>query len=222
MDIIYVDESGDPGGLNSPTKEYILVAMIVPGAIWHQLDGRINRLRLRMQKHLGVKPDEEIHAVEFLGGARMHQGLMTWERIKATRWLLKEIRRQSGLRFIMVVQSKDSTLSPFSEAWVNLAGRLERELSGKGLIITDATDRKSLQKALGYKWVRDESTAATPTHSWHAKLVENPIHVDSRHSRLLQITDLIAYLCRQGIRPNSLFTETKPRQLVRMVKKMLN
>jgi hypothetical protein len=54
MDLIYVDESGDPGTRNSPTKEYILVALIIPESIWHELDWRIHRSRVRMQKHLGL------------------------------------------------------------------------------------------------------------------------------------------------------------------------
>jgi hypothetical protein len=58
MDLIYVDESGDPGTRNSPTKEYILVALIIPESIWHELDWRIHRSRVRMQKHLGLSYDK--------------------------------------------------------------------------------------------------------------------------------------------------------------------
>lgn len=45
MDLIYVDESGDIGTVNSPTAEYLLVAMIVPEESWHELEARITQAR---------------------------------------------------------------------------------------------------------------------------------------------------------------------------------
>lgn len=220
MDLIYVDESGDPGTRNSPTKEYILVALIIPESIWHELDWRIHRSRVRMQKHLGLSYDKEIHAVDFLGGARLHLGLPAWNRVRAIRWMLKEVQRQTEARFIVVIQHKDQSTSVFKDAWHKLINQFDKILTGRALIITDTTDRIALLKALDYRWSRDECAQPQPTHPWHAKLVENPIHSDSRDSRLLQLTDLIAYLCRQALHPNHLFNEPKPRQLIRIAKRL--
>lgn len=104
MDLIYVDESGDIGTVNSPTKEYLLVAIIVPEESWHELDARIAQARQRMKARLGFDMTAEIHAVEFLGGAKFHQGLETWQRLWVTRWLLRELSRQNGLRFAVIAR----------------------------------------------------------------------------------------------------------------------
>lgn len=213
MDLVYIDESGDTGQINSPTKEYLLVGIIVEEARWHELSERIQLARSRMRQRLGLPADVEIHAAEFLGGANTHLGLSTWNRVRAIRWLLKELARQAGVNYVAIRQPKDGQSDVLVEAWQKLAARLASMTGRRFLLLTDMTDRKGVLRAMrGTKHPDDsERQRHRPNH-----LIEDPIHLDSRHAQLLQVADVIAYLHRQKIRPNGLFHGPQPRQLIRM------
>ena len=220
MDLIYVDESGDIGTVNSPTKEYLLVAMIVPEESWHELDGRIAQARQRMKAQLGLDMAAEIHAVEFLGGAKFHQGLETWQRLWVTRWLLRELSRQNGLRFAVIARPKELQSEVFISTWTALKESVDNKIRGRAMLITDVTDRQSVLRAIGRHPAGNNHPNATHESSFQAKLIEDPIHMDSRHSRILQMVDLVAYLWRQKLRPNSLFQKKDPRELIRLTTKL--
>lgn len=220
MDLIYVDESGDIGTVNSPTAEYLLVAMIVPEECWHELDARLAQARQRMKAQLGLDMAAEIHAVEFLGGAKFHQGLETWQRLWVTRWLLRELSRQNGLRFAVIVRTKVLESEVLTSSWRALRDRVDHKIRGRAMLITDVTDRQSVLKAIGRHTAGNHNAKASRESSFQAKLIEDPIHMDSRHSRILQMVDLLAYLWRQKLRPNSLFQKKDPRELIRLTIKL--
>lgn len=220
MDLIYVDESGDIGTVNSPTKEYLLVAIIVPEESWHELDARIAQARQRMKARLGFDMTAEIHAVEFLGGAKFHQGLETWQRLWVTRWLLRELSRQNGLRFAVIARQKASQPEVFVSTWTALKESVDNKVRGKAILITDVTDRSSVLRAIGRHPTGGHAAKPASETSFQAKLLEDPIHMDSRHSRILQMADLLAYLWRQKLRPNSLFQKKGPRELIRLTTKL--
>ena len=217
MDLIYIDESGDIGKVNSPTKEYLLVAMIVPHARWHELDQRLHEARRRMKLQLGLDTVAEIHAVEFLGGARIHLGLEAWQRVWTARWLLKEISRQREVRFIVLGRTKTETAEVFVDSWSGLATHLNGCLADKALMLTDVTDRNTLLQAIGRHAGAKNQVAGEKHYAFNLKLIEDPLHVDSKHSRMLQIVDLVAYLWRQKLRPNTFFQKEHPRELIRQV-----
>jgi len=220
MDLIYVDESGDIGTVNSPTKEYLLVAMIVPEECWHELDSRIAQARQRMKAQLGLDIAVEIHAVEFLGDAKAHHGLETWKRLWVTRWLLRELSRQNGISFAVIARTKDLESEVFVKTWRALRESIDNKVRGRAILVTDVTDRQSVLRAIGRHPAGSHSVKATQEPSFHAKLIEDPIHMDSRHSRILQMVDLLAYLWRQKIRPNSLFQKKDPKELIRMTTRL--
>jgi hypothetical protein len=213
MDLVYIDESGDTGRLNSPTKEYLLIGIIVPEAKWHELSGRIRLARTRMRQNLGLRSDAEIHAAEFLGGAHTHLGLSAWNRVRAVRWLLKELTRQTGITYVAIHQAKEGQPEVLGAAWRKLLSQLDAGSGRRFLLLTDMTERKSVLRAIrGATSGRiDGKHPRRPEH-----LIEDPIHLDSRHAELLQIADVLAYLHRQKISPNGLFHEPQPRQLIRM------
>jgi hypothetical protein len=213
MDLVYIDESGDTGQVKSPTKEYLLVGIIVEETRWHELSERIHRARSRMRQRLGLPADAEIHASEFLGGARTHLGLSTWNRVRAIRWLLKELTRQAGVTYVAIRQPKDGQANVLIDAWQKLVARLVGLTGRRFLLLTDMTDRKGVLRA-----IRGTNQPTGNERQRHRpnQLVEDPIHLDSRHAQLLQVADIIAYLHRQKIRPNGLFHEPQPRQLIRM------
>jgi hypothetical protein len=216
MHLVYVDESGDTGLTNSPTREYLLVAIMVPEDNWHTILTRVNRARRRMKTTLGLDFSAEIHAAEFLGGAHTHLGLTAWQRVRAIRWLLKEISREPELQLVAIGVKKQPNGGILHPAWAKLVDETEKRTADRTILLTDVTDRKAVLKAIHHR----EEVEAPNTPGKSEKLVEDPIHLDSRHSRFIQLSDLLAYLLRQGIQPNAHFKHEQPRQLVRMATKL--
>ena len=216
MHLVYVDESGDTGLTNSPTREYLLVAITVPEGSWHNILGRINRARRRMKDKLGLEFAAEIHAAEFLGGAHTHLGLEAWQRVRAIRWLLKELSREPKLGFVAIGKTKPPGAEILRPSWTRLIDEAEKSSTGRIMLLTDVTDRKAVLKAVHNREEEDAPNAQGTSE----RLIEDLIHIDSRHSRFIQISDLIAYLLRQSLQPNAHFRNEQPRQLVRMATRL--
>lgn len=67
MHILFVDESGDPGLNNSPTRQYVLAGLLMPLSAWWGCRQRLLDHRERIQQSYGAKIEAELHASEYLG-----------------------------------------------------------------------------------------------------------------------------------------------------------
>ncbi len=66
MYLMYVDESGDTGLINSPTKHFVLSGLVVHELRWQQYLDQLIDFRRRMKISFGLKLREEIHASAFI------------------------------------------------------------------------------------------------------------------------------------------------------------
>ena len=106
---IYLDESGDPGLINSPTKHYILAGLSVHHTDWHRVDERLRGFRQWAMDVYGLDPRHEIHAAEFLGAANMHCGLRREQRLLVIRRLVGVLSESPELRFFGWIADKESS-----------------------------------------------------------------------------------------------------------------
>ena len=196
MDLIYIDESGDPGASNSPTNVYFLSSLSIPSSQWALVQSRLMGFRQRMRDQMGLKLSAEIHAAEFLGGAKHFLGLEPRQRLRIALWLLREIHGLQGCRSRTVGISKSPGIDIVSSSWIGLATLLTYESDNPFVLIADMGETATIRKAM-------EDFRAQ--HPRQAIIVEAPFHRDSRHSFFLQTVDLIAYLHRQRHHPNGLF-----------------
>ena len=204
MHLVYVDESGDPGINNSPTASYILSGLKIPAEHWHDAQARLLSFRHRMRDHLGLKLSAEIHAAEFLGGAKTFLGLEPRQRLRVALWLLRELGEVPGLSCHSVACLKQSQPEPMKACWQHLAADLTSSSSGPMLLVADMGEAEAIKEAI---------SAFRSAHPSQALIVEDPFHRDSRHSYFLQAADLVAYLQRQRHHPNALFRSTQPVEL---------
>lgn len=63
---MYVDESGDPGKINSPTNFYILSAVILHESYWLAFLNEAIEVRRELKKTKGLLMKEELHAADFV------------------------------------------------------------------------------------------------------------------------------------------------------------
>jgi len=202
--LVYVDESGDPGINNSPTASYILSGLKIPAEHWHDAQARLLSFRHRMRDHLGLKLSAEIHAAEFLGGAKTFLGLEARQRLRVALWLLRELGEVPGLSCHSVACLKQSQPEPMKACWQHLAADLTSSSSGPMLFVADMGEAEAIKQAI---------SAFRSAHPSQALIIEDPFHRDSRHSYFLQAADLVAYLQRQRHHPNALFRSTQPEEL---------
>ena len=204
MHLVYVDESGDPGVINSPTASYILSGIKIPAMGWHDAQSRLLSFRQRMRDHVGLKMSAEIHASEFLGGSKSFLGLEPRQRLRVALWLLRELGQMQGLSCHSVACLKRDEPQPMQSCWRHLAADLTSSASDPMLLISDFGETESIKAAMA---------AFRSAHERHALIIEDPFHRDSRHSYFLQATDLVAYLQRQRHHPNALFRARQPDDL---------
>jgi hypothetical protein len=204
MHLVYVDESGDPGINNSPTASYILSGLKIPAEHWHDAQARLLSFRHRMRDHLGLKLSAEIHAAEFLGGAKTFLGLEPRQRLRVALWLLRELGEVPGLSCHSVACLKQSQPEPMKACWQHLAADLTSSSSGPMLLVADMGEAEAIKQAI---------SAFRSAHPSQALIIEDPFHRDSKHSYFLQAADLVAYLQRQRHHPNALFRSTQPVEL---------
>jgi hypothetical protein len=197
MHLLFVDESGDPGLNRSPTGHFILAALLMEAGRWWEWNDARRQQRENMGILLGLRCEAELHAAEFLGGAKIHFGLLPWQRLRAARWVVNTIARQQGGRLLVQVITKSADSDPLAESWAELIQAAAASCEGPIVILTDTTDGKKLARILH-----------NLPEGRRLRIIERPLHMDSHDSALLQAVDLLAYLKRQSLRPNGLFKES--------------
>lgn len=204
MHLVYVDESGDPGARHSPTATYFLSSLRIPADRWAEAHDRLVGFRQRMRDQVGLKLSAEIHAVEFLGGAKVFLGLEARQRLRVALWLMRELRQIPGACCLTVGCHKEAHAEPMNACWRQLAHALVSSAQGPMVMLADMGEEAAIREAIAQ--FRTESTG-------EKALIEDPFHRDSRHSYFLQAIDLLAYLHRQRHHPNALFRDKQPSEI---------
>jgi hypothetical protein len=157
-----------------------------------------------MRDQMGLKLSAEIHAAEFLGGAKYFLGLETRQRLRIALWLLREIQGLQGCRSRTVCMPKSKGTDIVRNSWIGLATLLADGSNNSSVLIADMGETETIRRAM------EEFRTQQPRQ---AIIVESPFHRDSRHSFFLQAVDLIAYLHRQRHHPNGLFRANETAEL---------
>jgi uncharacterized protein DUF3800 len=154
MYLMYVDESGDTGVTNSPTKHFALSSLIVHELRWQTALQQLIEFRRRMRDRFGLLMTEEIHASGMINRPGPLVRIKRNDRLTILRALLDEITHLPDVNLINVVVDKrpsDTSDVVFDRAWSALIQRFEDTLSHRnfpgpanpderGLIICDETD----------------------------------------------------------------------------------
>lgn len=216
MHIAFVDESGDVGLRNSPTRHFVLCAAVVDHVHWAAVNAELQAMRARLLAAHGLRPDAEIHASEFLSKQPLHLGLDNRARFVCVRHMLKTFERLPGIRYVRTAIAKpaESGLT-LAAAWSNLLAGIEQTLivlpkqpcQSTGLVIVcDHHAARPYRPAV--LTTSDRQTAV--------RLLDWPYGRDSSDNLILQMVDLLAYLTKQSLEPNGYFSKTNGRALVRL------
>ncbi len=222
MYLMYVDESGDIGLQNSPTRYFVLTGLVVHELRWRLYLDQIIDFRRRIRQAFGLKLREEIHASAMINHPGDLVRIPRHNRLTILRHFADELAAMSDLTIINIVvdkQNKSGNYDVFDAAWRALIQRFENTLSHRnfsgpansderGMIFPDHTDDKKLTALLRqmrrYNPVPNQPAFGSGYRNLTlTSLIEDPSFRNSMYSYFIQAADLSAFLLYQFIEPSS-------------------
>lgn len=220
MYLMYVDESGDTGLINSPTRYFVLSGIVIHELRWRDYLEQLIDFRKRMLRAFGLHLREEIHASQFITSPGSFARINKNDRLTILRNFANELAVMTDFNVINVMVDKNgkaSSYDVFDMAWRALIQRFENTCShhnfrgpsnsdDKEMIIADNTDMKKLT-ALIRQMRRYNPVPHSANFGFGYRnivsqyLIEDPNFRDSEQSYFIQAADLIAYLLLQYTQP---------------------
>ena len=217
--IAFVDESGDVGTRGSPTRHFVLVAVVVEHARWAEANAAMAAMRGRLLSSHGLRLDAEMHASEFLGGNPLHLGLEIRARYRCAHAMLRMLGGEKGLWFARVAIRKQMAKEAVMDlAWECLLG----EIACRARAARPACGSRGLQIICDHH----APTPYRPRERMAAvlgpecELLELPFGRDSADCQILQMADLLAFLTKQSLEPNANFQRHQGRSLLRRAERL--
>jgi hypothetical protein len=218
---MYVDESGDTGVSNSPTKHFALSSLIVHELRWEAVLQQLIEFRRRLRERYGLRMAEEIHAAGMINKPGPLVRISRNDRLSILRAFVDEITHLPDVNSINVVLDKrvtDTSDAVFDRGWRTLIQRFENTLSNRnfpgpanpderGMIICDQTDarlNRLLRRMRRYNPIPNQGTFGPGYRDLRLKyIVEDPVHRNSKDTYFLQVVDTIAFFLYQAVAPNA-------------------
>lgn len=218
---MYVDESGDCGKLNSPTRFFILSAIVVHELRWRSTLEDLVDFRRKLRDEKGLKLRDEIHSSEMINRPGELLRIKRNDRLDILKKCIDWLNARNDLSLFSVVIDKDRcSKDVFELAWTTLIQRFENTLNynnfkgprnpdDKGIILSDNTEGLKLRALL--RKMRHYNTIPNRADLYGdgfrnlvlRSVVEDPVFRDSKYSFLHQMCDVVAYFCRQKYEPNA-------------------
>jgi len=220
--LMYVDESGDTGLVDSPTDDFVLTGLVVHESDWLPYLERLIAFRRRMRDNHGLLLREELHASRLLTRPGALVRIKKNDRLTIIRAFAHQVSRLERLRVICVhvdKRAKNADYDVFEMAWTALIQRfsntLERgnfphagELRQSGMLFPDDTDQLKLTRLVTrlrrYNPVPNQPRFGTGYRNLPIeRIIEQPNFRDSASSYYVQVADLAAFLLYQTVAPSS-------------------
>jgi hypothetical protein len=222
MYLMYVDESGDVGIKNSPSRYFVLSGLVVHELRWLPYLDRFIDFRRRMRDMYGLYLRDEIHAAAMINNPGDMVRIKRHNRLAIIRAFADELATMSNLNIVNVVvdkSGKNDNYDVFQNAWRTLIQRFEntvshRNFSGphnpdeRGIIIPDNTEGQRLiqliRRMRRYNPIPSRSEYGGGYRDLRLQtIIEDPWLKDSGDSYYIQAVDVCAFLLYQKLAPSS-------------------
>lgn len=226
MYLMYVDESGDPGLTKSPTKFFILSALLISDLDWSDRFEKIKEYRRSIKIKYGIKLHDELKGRYFYRGNGAWWGLSynENERHKEYLNLMNFQANLKNLKIINICIKKDiiikrqmKNVDPREMAWKFLLQRFQTFLKKKepektmGMVLPDSGHEQFIQSLIRKMRVFSPVPSMyNPSEVLQHKLeniIEDPFSKDSKHSYFHQFVDMNAYALLRKLLPRQPFNE---------------
>ncbi len=237
MYLMYVDESGDSGLVNSPTSHFALSGLVVHESNWRDFVAAIVAFRRTLKSVYGLPLRTELHASHFVKRPPV-EGMSRHIRLAILRNFIDELAKIDLISITNVVidkTNKPADYDVFTKAWQALFQRFENTLlhgnfpgahkADFGMVLTDATDGRKLQRLMRRMAVHNP----VPNRFWPGyrnmpllRILEDPHPKDSKDSYFIQACDTCAYFALQKFKPNSFIRRAGAQNYIARLSPVLN
>lgn len=219
MYIMYVDESGDTGLVNSPTDFFALSGIVVHETRWREFVNALIAFRRTLRSVYGLPVRTEIHASHYVNKNPVN--LPRHVRLAILRNTLDELAKLNYISITNVIvrkAGKPLDYDVFLAAWGTLFQRFENTMNNgnfpgahrndSGIVITDATAGKKLLR-LVRKMAVHNYIPHDPRYGGGArnvpirKVIEDPHGKNSAETLPIQMADVAVYFLQQRYDPNA-------------------
>jgi hypothetical protein len=216
MYLMYVDESGDTGLVNSPTDYFALSGIVVHERNWRSFMDTLVNFKRTMRAAHGLPVRTEIHASEFIK-SKVH-GLDRHVRLAILRNALDELAKIPDISITNIIVDKTTKTAGydvFDNAWRALFQRFENTLifgnfpgshrNDFGTVFTDATGGMQLVRLMRRMNVYNPvpNMGGTGYRMMPlSRIIEDPHAKDSAEALAIQMADVCAYFLHQRFKPN--------------------
>ncbi len=222
MHLMYVDESGDCGLQNSPTRFFVLSGLVLHELRWRDVHRALVDFRRRVKAAYGLGMRDELHASHFMTRPGKLACIPKYRRLLIVRefaGLLGSLPDVSLINVLVDKASKPLGYDVFEMAWKALLQRFENTMSRRnftgpanpderGMVFSDYTDTKKLT-ALIRKMRHWNPIPNQPGYGIGYRnvavqhIIEDPSFRDSGHSYFVQAADTAAYLVYESLAPSA-------------------
>lgn len=221
MYMMYVDESGDPGLVNSPTDYLVLSGVVIHESRWDDYLGQLIEFRRALKTTFEFPVRYEIHASQLISRPGSLIRIPKHDRLTILRWFVDVLTRMEDVRVINVVVDKTKLKGgdAFLVAWQTLLQRFDNTIVKqnfpgslspyeKGLVFADDTNARVLtqlqRRMRRHNPVPNSASYGSGYRNILVKsIVEDPNFRNSAASYYIQAADLVAYFLYQKHFPNS-------------------
>jgi hypothetical protein len=222
MYLMYVDESGDSGLVNSPTRYFVLSGIVMHELRWNQYLDQIVDYRKRMRNTFGLLLREEIHAAHMINRPGDLVRIKRNDRMTILRAFINELCSMNDLSIINIAidkNGKPNNYNVMEKAWEALLQRFSNTMShhnfpgpanadDRGMVVPDNTDinmvKGLMRKVRRYNPIPNQQQFGAGFRNLTiANLVEDPYFKDSRDSYFIQAADVAAFALYQKLAPST-------------------
>lgn len=219
MYIFYVDDTGDTGLVNSPTRYFGLSGLAVHESDWRNFINTLIDFRRTLRTTYNLPIRAEIHSYDFIRKGVF--GIAKHDRLAILRNTLDELAKLNTISITNVIvdkQGKPDDYDVFHTAWTTLFQRFENTmLNGNfpgghrhdhGMVVTDATAGKKLvrlvRKMAVHNYIPHDARLGPGARNIPIRrIIEDPYGKDSADTLPLQMCDVAAYFLTQRYSPNA-------------------
>ncbi len=238
---MYIDESGDTGVLNSPTRYFVLSAIVVHEDKWLGVLDDLIVFRKFLKSRYNLRMKDEIHAAEWLNKKpKIKATIQKHDRLDILKKCLKWLDQRNDISIYSVRCDKSLNLSRdiFEYTWRVFIQRFENTLSynnfpggnatDKGIIVPDDTHGQKLTRLLRemrrYNFIPNQQSAygGGARNMRLRAVIEDPIMRDSASSYFHQMVDVVAFFTRMAYEPNRYIRKKGARTFYKFLEHVVN
>jgi len=202
--IVYCDETGDDGLINTSSSTFILTSLYMPASSWQKNFEIMRSVRSKMKEKYGFHTSQEMHTKLFLtdkGFYRDYKWTPTQkiEILKLFAWAIG----QMDISIVNVIIDKDHIKNPdypiLENALKYNIQRIENTLKNEWnyIIITDsgriAPMRKTARAIRAFNPIQSQIPGYGYRNLPVKSLIEDVLDKDSKESYFIQICDFVSY-----------------------------